>query len=226
MADTVKLTPEAMKQTVEGMLTGIERYNPENLKTLENYVDVQTQENTYDLEANLAVLKLYQFSQTYIDEDKIKVISQILLKALTNFPHTDFVLCKCLLNEHLCSLTPISDIIQLANLLECCQIQAFWDMVKTKPTLVDGIKGFHDSIRKFVCHIVGITYQTIQKSLLAEMLGSVDDQTLRFWVQKYGWKEVANDMIFIANQDDIIKTKNISEKIDFESVASIMARCQ
>ena len=34
------------------------RYNPENLETLESYVGVQASQNTYDLEANLAVLKL------------------------------------------------------------------------------------------------------------------------------------------------------------------------
>lgn len=34
------------------------RYNPENLATLEKYIAMQAQENTYDLEANLAVLKL------------------------------------------------------------------------------------------------------------------------------------------------------------------------
>lgn len=35
------------------------RYNPENLSTLERYVDTQARENAYDLEANLAVLKLW-----------------------------------------------------------------------------------------------------------------------------------------------------------------------
>lgn len=74
------------------------RYNPENLPTLIRYVETQVRENTYDLEANQAVLKLYQFNpNTY----NTRVTSQILLKALTNLPHTDFVLCKCLLaQEH------------------------------------------------------------------------------------------------------------------------------
>lgn len=72
------------------------RYNPENLQTLESYVDYQSRENTYDLEANLAVLKLYQFNPHRYNSN---ITCQILLKALTNFPHTDFVLCKCLLSE-------------------------------------------------------------------------------------------------------------------------------
>lgn len=33
-------------------------------------------------------------------------------------------------------------------------------------------------------------------------------------------------MIFIANQDENIKTKNITEKIDFDSVAGIMSTCR
>ncbi|KAG8299148.1 Eukaryotic translation initiation factor 3 subunit K, partial [Homalodisca vitripennis] len=88
---------EQMKQTIASKVKGIEMYNPENLKTFELYVEMQSQENVYDLEANLVVLKFYQFSQKY----DIKITSQILLKALTNFPHTDFILCKCLLNEQL-----------------------------------------------------------------------------------------------------------------------------
>lgn len=52
------------------------------------------------------------------------------------------------------------------------------------------------------------------------------EQTLRYWVQKYGWKEMSDGMIFIANQDENIKTKNITEKIDFDSVAGIMANCR
>ena len=42
-------------------------------------------------------------------------------------------------------------------------------------------------------------------------------------MKKYGWREEDNGMIFIANQDENIKTKNITEKIDFESAAAIMA---
>lgn len=82
-----------------------------------------------------------------------------------------------------------------------------------------------DSIRKFVCHVVGITYQTIERNHLSQLLGDVDDNTLKLWVKKYGWKEMGN-LVFIANQDEIIKTKNINEKIDFEAVGAIMASCR
>ena len=40
------------------MVCFLTRYNPENLGKLERYVGIQCRENAYDLEANLAVLKL------------------------------------------------------------------------------------------------------------------------------------------------------------------------
>ncbi|XP_012257958.2 eukaryotic translation initiation factor 3 subunit K [Athalia rosae] len=213
---------DAMRQTIVEMLKGIERYNPDNLATLEKYVEIQSRENAYDLEANLAVLKLYQLDPQRFNQD---VTCQILLKALTNFPHTDFVLCKCLLTEKIMQEEPINQIMYLGDILEQCDFQHFWDRVLSMPELCNRIVGFQDSIRKFVCHVVGITFQTIDKALLAQLLGGVDDSTLKHWVKKYGWKEESKNVIFIANQDENIKTKNITEKIDFENVAGLMAAC-
>ncbi|OAD59440.1 Eukaryotic translation initiation factor 3 subunit K [Eufriesea mexicana] len=162
---------EAMRQTVAGMLKGIERYNPDHLATLEKYVEIQSRENAYDLEANLAVLKLYQLNPHRFNMD---ITCQILLKALTNLPHTDFVLCKCLLSERIMQESPINQIMYLADILEQCNFQHFWDRVLSMSDLCDRIVGFQDSIRKFVCHVVGITFQTIDKNLLAQLLGGVD----------------------------------------------------
>ncbi|XP_001606859.1 eukaryotic translation initiation factor 3 subunit K [Nasonia vitripennis] len=216
---------EAMKQKLVDMLKGIERYNPDNLKTLEKYVDIQVTENAYDLDANLAVLKLYQLNPYHYEQE---VTCLILLKALTNLPHTDFVLCKCLLNGSIMEDPDIQNILDLANLLEECQFQMAWTQIRNMHDLCSRIVGFNDSIRKFVCHVVGITFQTIDKSLLVELLGGrpqVNEEVLRSWVKKYGWKEESDNIIFIANQDENIKTKNITEKIDFENVAGLMAQC-
>ncbi|XP_011504459.1 PREDICTED: eukaryotic translation initiation factor 3 subunit K [Ceratosolen solmsi marchali] len=216
---------EAMKQKVTEMLKGIERYNPDNLITLRKYVEVQVNENAYDLDANLAVLKLYQMNPHAFDEE---VTCQILLKALTNLPHTDFVLCKCLLNQKIMELPEIANILDLANILEECQFQLAWNQIAKMHDQCSKIVGFNDSIRKFVCHVVGITFQTIHKSVLVELLGGtshINDATLKLWVKKYGWVEENDNIIFIANQDENIKTKNITEKIDFENVAGLMAAC-
>lgn len=69
---------------------------------------------------------------------------------------------------------PINQIMFLGDILEQCDFQHFWDRMISMSELCDRIVGFQDSIRKFVCHVVGITFQTIDKSLLSLLLGSVD----------------------------------------------------
>ncbi|XP_041350614.1 eukaryotic translation initiation factor 3 subunit K-like [Gigantopelta aegis] len=211
---------EAMRATVASLLRGIERYNPENLITLERYVEMQARENTYDLEANLAILKLYQFNPGYF---QIGMTATILLKALTNLPHTDFMLCKCLIDTVRQDEDQILKILHLAYLLETCQFRAFWTELQTHPDIIAGILGFEDSIRKFVCHVVGATYQTIPVKTLQELLGDITESLVNQWISKYGWTLMEDEMVFIVSQEENIKTKNITEKITFDSVAAVMA---
>uniref|UniRef100_A0A8C5GS39 Eukaryotic translation initiation factor 3 subunit K n=1 Tax=Gouania willdenowi TaxID=441366 RepID=A0A8C5GS39_GOUWI len=179
---------EQMRTNVGELLRGIDRYNPENLSTLERYVETQARENAYDLEANLAVLKLYQFNPAYF---QTTVTSQILLKALTNLPHTDFTLCKCMIDQTHQEERPIRQILYLGNLLETCHFQSFWTSLEENKELIDGIAGFQDSVRKYT--------------------------QVKVWMNKYGWTENEEGQIFISNQEESVKPKNIVEKIDFES---------
>jgi len=207
---------------VSALLKGIDRYNPENLKKLERYVQLQCQENVYDLEANLAVLKLYQFNPMFF---QITVTSQILLKALTNLPHTDFTLCKCLIDMSHFQREgePLHRIMILADMLETCQFQQFWEHLMDISDLTVSLTGFEDSIRKFICYVIGITYQVIKKTILRELLGNLSEAQTNTWVAKNSWKDQGDGYVFIANQEDNIKTKNITEKITFEGIEAIMA---
>jgi len=211
-----------MKRDVSVLLKGIDRYNPENLSKLELYVQMQCQENVYDLEANLAVLKLYQFNPMFF---QMPVASQILLKALTNLPHTDFTLCKCLIDvsRFQDETDPLSRIMILADMLETCQFQLFWEHLIDISDLTAIITGFEDSVRKFICYVIGITYQIIKKTTLKELLGNLTEAQTNTWVAKNGWKDQGDGFVYIANQEDSIKTKNITEKITFEGVGAIMA---
>lgn len=146
------------------------RYNPDHLNILEAYVTAQAKTNTYDLEANLAVLKLYQFNPMKLNYN---ITHLILLKALTNFPHTDFTLCKCLLLPAQMNDEIVKKIVYLADILESCDFALFWLKVGMTD-FVTNITGFYDSIRKFICHVVGITFQTIEKDYLVRLLGDID----------------------------------------------------
>lgn len=133
------------------------RYNPDNLQKLERYVELQAQENMYDLEANLSVLRLYQFGPNFY---RSNIVNLILLKAMTNLPHTDFLLCKCLLtqdrvfNGFLLTNLPIirifsseleepqvSRVMVLADLLETCKFKQFWEELAKCGDLIITVQG-------------------------------------------------------------------------------------
>ncbi len=48
------------------------------------------------------------------------------------------------------------------DLLEMCQFKTFWNKIHSMSDLVRCVAGFEDLIRKFVCHVISITYQNIQ----------------------------------------------------------------
>jgi translation initiation factor 3 subunit K len=50
--------PEERPDIVRGIIGGLERYNPEAAKTLEDYLQLQCEEKFCDCNANRALLKL------------------------------------------------------------------------------------------------------------------------------------------------------------------------
>jgi len=215
---------EQIRGALATKLQGIERYNPENITLLESYVDAQVRENGYDLEANLALLKLYQFNSGLFNAN---AVFMIMVKALTNLPHTDFDLCKSLLPlDFLDSNPTVKNILEMAELLETCKFKQFWERVKQEgcKEITDPIVGFEDSVRKFVCHTISITYQRIPEETLYELLGLSNEPEVEKWISRNNWKSDAQaGYVLVCSQDESIKTKKITEKIDLESVAQIMA---
>ncbi|KIS66775.1 uncharacterized protein UMAG_12282 [Mycosarcoma maydis] len=90
------VSPSSRPQHIEQLISGVDRYNPQNLDVLHDYLAQQLDDGSYDLLANLAILKLYQFNPA--DFNYVVVIN-ILLKALVAAPLPDFNLCISLLGE-------------------------------------------------------------------------------------------------------------------------------
>lgn len=216
-------TLDGIKASLENALKGIEKYNPNNINTLERYLDMQVDENGYDLEANLCLLKLYQFNPTMLN---MEYVCKVLLKSLANLPHSDFLLCKSLLSQDILEDPTVKSIQTMATLLETCSFREFWEKSRTDfAKLTRAIAGFEDSMRKFVCHVISATYQRIPEERLCELLGLSDENIVNQWIAKNGWTTGESNYVTISNQDESIKTKKITEKIDMESVAGIMASC-
>ena len=68
----------------------------------------------------------------------------------------------------------VSQVMNMANLLEMCKFKQFWEEASKSAELASAVQGFDDAIRKYVSHVVNITYQTIENSILKELLGITD----------------------------------------------------
>uniref|UniRef100_A0A8B9J8H9 Eukaryotic translation initiation factor 3, subunit K n=1 Tax=Astyanax mexicanus TaxID=7994 RepID=A0A8B9J8H9_ASTMX len=181
---------EQMRANVGKLLRGIDR-NPHNPAYSRTY---HLRITSQDAQEQRHVIQ--DFNPAYF---QTSVTAQILLKALTNLPHTDFTLCKCMIDQPHQEERPIRQILYLGNLLETCHFQSFW----VSHTHVSGAGAD-------ITH-----YRT-----------NLQYTQVKVWMNKYGWTENEEGQIFIFNQEESVKPKNIVEKIDFESVSSIMATSQ
>jgi hypothetical protein len=98
--------------TIE-QLVALNPYNPDILPDLENYVEEQVVTQTYSLDANLCLLRLYQFQPARLD---VRIVARMLVKALMALPATDFNLCMFLIPERLVSCLGYHNL----DVVDCC----------------------------------------------------------------------------------------------------------
>ena len=58
--------------------------------------------------------------------------------------------------------------------------------------------------------------------VLKELLGLTNDKEVGEWLKTNNWRDEGSS-VFINNQEENIKTKNIQERIDFDAVAPVVA---
>ena len=135
---------------------------------LSQYLSKTCEDKSYDIEAYLAILKLYQFNPTKFD---LETTRTILLKALTSLPSNDFTLCLYLLSEEQHQEPRIKILIELFHEIEKCRFDDVWeflvqdpDVLKAKVLAEEGadgaegtyndveVAGFLDSIRNCKPH--------------------------------------------------------------------------
>eukprot|EP00127_Corallochytrium_limacisporum_P006122 Clim_evm71s218 gene=Clim_evmTU71s218 len=205
----------------DATIGSIDRYNPENIDLLEEHVNTLAESQSFDIEACMAVLKLYQFN---VDRFNVKVVVKILLMAIMQLPDPAFMLCLYLLPEDQLANEHIGKAIYLQQLLETCNFDQFWEEVKScENELLDGVKGFDDHVRIFIEGVVTRSHQSIEATNLrtylhmeeAHFQGYVKDHPE--WIMKDGVLHFGKDM------EAEVKPKNIVERIDFNDLTNMMA---
>jgi len=192
-------------------MAGEGRYDLEILPQLEEHLEEQLEKATYNLEANLAILKLYLLNP---NEAKVKVYEGILLKALMAFPATDFALCMYQIPEKYHA--QLKDPIKLSQHLEMAKFKAFWKAAEEqvtaakepdsegKETFGKGLvraKKWQEAIQDFVCGVVSTTYRSIRCEQLAELL-NLPATDIEKIIKAKGWTRKADDKEVIVVRED------------------------
>lgn len=87
------------------------------------------------------------------------------------------------------------------------------------------LEDFKPSILEYVAHIVSATYQTIPKETVAKMTGNLDSERLDVFIDKQQWTVGDDGIVSVRNQEDNIKSQDIVEKVQFNSLVDLLAAC-
>jgi len=198
------LTMTTPKQ-IETLLSGGGRYDVDILPQLEAYLEEQLDKATYDLEANLAILKLYLLNP---QEAKVRIYEGILVKALLAFPATDFALCMYQIPEPFHA--KLKDPIKLSQFLEMAKFKAFWKAAEEQVAAskedpeVGGLvraKKWQEAIRAFVCGVVQTTYRSIKADQLADIL-NLPAKDIEAIIKANSWTRSKEDKEVIIVRED------------------------
>ncbi|GMT12435.1 hypothetical protein PFISCL1PPCAC_29187, partial [Pristionchus fissidentatus] len=224
---------DGLKASLDEHIQGVNRYNPENVMELQQCIAAMANENRYCRDIALTTLKLYQLNPDKYDETTVRLI---LLKTLTVLPGADFALAKCLIDANRINTAELRLVLALGSVLESCDFPVFWKLIKGEYTaddkfkqpaevgkLIKQIAGFEEAVRIFACKVISTTFQCIERPQLVRLLGGANDQKIAEYCKSFGWEQrEGGAVLFIANHDSTIRSRNIDEKLSFNNVHEVL----
>ncbi|KAI8911213.1 armadillo-type protein [Powellomyces hirtus] len=239
---TASSAPHNRPEDIHRIVETVDRYNPQNIPILEAYVEQQltsadyaattpstssttatTTSTTYDRDACLAVLKLYQFNPAFSSN---KVVCSILQLALGALPDADFGLCLYMLNEDVLKDAGVAALVALHDLLQQARFKAFWAAVEDTPedVLVNRAL-FADRIRIYIAGTLAIAYRVISIPTLQSALNLKDAAALDAFLKEHAWTRDPEDkdaVVLPATKENQARPVVVQENIKFEHLTKII----
>ncbi|KAI1097835.1 eukaryotic translation initiation factor 3 subunit K [Jackrogersella minutella] len=223
--------PQERPEDVVNIISGLERYNPEAVGNLEDYLRHQCENQYTDSNANRTLLKRYQLNP---DRVKDEVITNVLVKALTCFPSPQFSLALHLIPPHLMAANPraelpeaIAKLRELSNQLQGAQYARFWATLDSDDLYADlttDIEGFEDLIRLRIATLVSHAYREIELSVLEQWLGLEGQAAVKFVTDTAGWK-VDDGLVKIPhNPENEAKKSEVREDVNVDMFSRVIRR--
>ncbi|KAF5097334.1 hypothetical protein D0Z03_001438 [Geotrichum reessii] len=252
MENTLTSKPATRPENINAILEGLGRYNVQNLELFHSYVATQCKEGTFDIEANLALLKLYQFN-TEIPRDEETVIN-ILVKGLVRFWSSDFMLALHLLPAYVGEVVKsttgnkkaegvkseeeperyldtfaenVNKLLGLFKLLDASKFAEFWTLFESDDSyadLVADVTDFETALRKSISQTVEISARRVPVAVLEEWV-NLSGNKFQEWVTKtIGWTIEDASVVIPANKENEAKPVVANETLHFEQLGSLIKR--
>ncbi|GAX79673.1 hypothetical protein CEUSTIGMA_g7114.t1 [Chlamydomonas eustigma] len=195
---------------------------PYSLKSLERLERSLLNNEALSLLDICSLLELYQI---YPESAKPDIVCKVLLLSIMHLPKPDLKACIHLLTERIQNDDNVSRIIQLANYLETTRFSDFWAHASSCNHLLTSVPGFFAAVRENILILLGITFQRIQKDVLANYL-NLDGPLLDALVKEKGFASVlvpSGQLIVLPkNENNQMVVKRTQEVIRMEQVAPVL----
>ncbi|ORY58791.1 COP9 signalosome [Pseudomassariella vexata] len=228
--------PQERPDYISSIINGLERYNPEAVGTLEDYLRAQCEQRYCDMNANRTLLKLSTNARYQLNPDRLKdeVITNILVKAMTCFPSPQFSLALHIIPPSILAPTSrgelpeaISKLRELDTQLQGAQYARFWatlDSDDLYADLVADIDGFEELIRIRTATLASHAFREIEISVLAEWLGLDEAAATKFVTETAGWKIEDGQVKVPRNAENEAKKAEVREDVNVEMFSRIVRR--
>ncbi|KAI9902058.1 hypothetical protein N3K66_003875 [Trichothecium roseum] len=220
--------PPERPDYIINIINGLERYNPEAVGTLESYLSEQCEQKICDCNANRTLLKLYQLNP---DRMKDEVVTNILVKALTQFPSPQFSLALHLINPSTATQSELSEALTklraLNAQLEGAQYAHFWENIDGDDLCADliaDISGFEELIRHRIALLISQSSREVKLAHLEAWLGLSSDQTASFIKDVAGWSIEGENVKIPANPENEAKKAEIREDVNVDQFSRVIRR--
>ncbi|WWC70821.1 eukaryotic translation initiation factor 3 subunit K [Kwoniella pini CBS 10737] len=232
-------SPETRPEVIHELIHGVDRYNPTNLPYMEEYLLSQIKEGQYDLFANLAILKLYQFNPQHSNPD---IIIHILIKSLSSTVHgPDFNLSLGLLREPTAILHDIESddeslsilvpyLTNLHDLIRTCQFTKFWTEFNGDSEAANILKSRFlpshahpiDDLRLQFSLSIASCFSSITLTQLSRWL-NLNGSEVNEWIEKVGWTFEGEKAIIPKNGDNDVKAGVVKENVQLNQLTKLVA---
>lgn len=179
-------------------------------------------------------------SSYQLNPDRIKdeVVTNILVKAMTQFPSPQFSLALHLLLPSHSNPGPnstsdlpeaVSKLRVLNSQLEGAQYARFWATLDSDDIYADlttDIAGFEEMIRLRIAQLVSHAYREVQTSVLESWLGlDSEDEVKKFVVETCGWRVSEDGIVQIPkNPENEAKKTEIREDVTVDMFSRVIKR--